>query len=127
MLVLELAVPKIEMHELDTLEENLRKAEKQLSEGIRCLDLNTNFHVLLARASKNALLAMFVESALRVMSDLLGLFKEPGADYGRRVLDYHRAVYEAVRRKDVEGAKEAMEEHILDIETNIGTLDALPE
>jgi|WetSurMetagenome_2_1015567.scaffolds.fasta_scaffold233846_2 GntR family transcriptional regulator, transcriptional repressor for pyruvate dehydrogenase complex len=119
--VLELAIPNIEVNELSLLEENLRTTEKDLQREIRALDHNTNFHMLLARFANNSLLAMFVQSAMYVMANFIRLV-EPGLDSGRCVLNYHQSIYEAVKKKDIELAKERMGEHILDIEKDIAKL-----
>ena len=64
---------------------------------------------------------MFVQSAMHVMANFIRLV-EPGLDSGRCVLNYHQSIYEAVKKKDVELAKERMGEHILDIEKDIAKL-----
>ena len=113
------AMVRITPEELDLLKKCVEDAEALLEgaaqEGhLPDLDswvaVNGEFHVILARATKNPLFEMIVESFLTVM----GTFLDdppilPENFYGHT--QHHREIYEAVKNKDLRLAERLLEAH----------------
>lgn len=74
---------------------------------------SVEFHARLARASHNAATSLMIESlhepVLRSLSEAKAAAPEMG---GRRALDEHRALVDAVRERDVERAQHILSEHL---------------
>jgi DNA-binding GntR family transcriptional regulator len=75
----------------------------------RYIDVNTDFHVLIAKAGGNKVLVDFVRKILD-MTAVYAVFFEPFFNFNS--LDEHRAILDALRRKDVAASLEAMQRHI---------------
>lgn len=113
------AMVRITPEELVLLEKCMGDAEALLEEAVQrdgLPDLNSwvatngEFHVILARATRNPLFEMIVESFLTVM----GTFLEdppivPENFYGHT--QQHREIYEAVKNKDLRLAERLLETH----------------
>jgi DNA-binding FadR family transcriptional regulator len=112
--VLEMAISRIHEDDLEQLRKNIEEAREQISKGIRPTRSNINFHLLLAKASKNPLFEIIVESIMEVMNSFL-ISMNPGKKYIKRILDHHKEIYEALRERNLKKAKEKMEEHLLDV------------
>lgn len=74
------------------------------------------FHLAVAAASGNILFEQVLQSLdeaiRRGMIIALGLTKERSPERAQRVLDEHRAIYEAIARRDAQGAELAMRYHL---------------
>jgi DNA-binding FadR family transcriptional regulator len=88
--------------DFDTLEANVREAERMLAEGRHAekIDLNIEFHSLLARATRNPVLAMNVRTINDVMHGFSDRYDER-TDFG---LPERRRVIAALRVRDSERA-----------------------
>ncbi|MCJ7704064.1 MAG: FadR family transcriptional regulator [Desulfobacterales bacterium] len=118
MVILEFAIQRIDRNDLDLLEQNIRETEQQIHKGLRATEGNINFHLLLAKASKNPLFEMMIESIMNVTKSFL-LSVKPDIHYINRVMNYHKEILEAIKEKNLPLAKEKMEEHLLDINRKI--------
>lgn len=85
---------------------------------------SVEFHARLAQAGHNAATTLMIESlhepVLRSLSEAKAIAPEMG---GRRALDEHRAVVDAVRDRDVERAQHILGEHLGRTLTRLGTTD----
>ena len=113
------AMVRITPEELDLLKRSVEDAEALLEDAAReghlpdldsWVAVNAGFHVTLARASRNPLFEMIVESFLTVMS----IFLDdppiiPENFYGHT--QHHREIYEAVKNKDLRLAERLLEAH----------------
>lgn len=110
---------RITPDELDLLKKCVQDAEALLEKAAcegRLPDLdpwvvaNADFHVTLARATKNPLFEMIVEALLTVMKaflDDLQIVEENFRDH----IQQHKEIYEAVKNKDLRLAERLVEEH----------------
>lgn len=114
-LILEFAIERITEEELNSLKNNIELTEHLESKGIRPTDKYFEFHLLLAKSSKNPLFEMIIESVMNVVTSFLKDLKINKKEYGRRVLYYHKEIYQAIQRKDISAAKERMEKHLFDV------------
>jgi DNA-binding FadR family transcriptional regulator len=88
--------------DFDTLEANVREAERMLEQGRHAekIDLNIEFHNLLARATRNPVLAMNVRTINDVMHGFADRYDER-TDFG---MAERRRVIAALRARDSERA-----------------------
>jgi len=124
--ILEVAFQRIRKEDLDLLKKNLEDSEQQVLKEIRPLETNLNFHLLLAKFSQNTLFEMIIASIMNVTNSIL-LSVNPEREYFKRVLDYHKAIYKALKGKKLNIAKEKMREHILDAYRKISELNLISE
>jgi GntR family transcriptional repressor for pyruvate dehydrogenase complex len=103
------------------LEANLKDSEKLLRKGVIARQNNIEFHVLLAKASKNPIFEMIEESVMSLVSYFLKQLKTDTA-YSARVLNYHKEIFEAIKAKDLAVAREKMEEHLIDVNSKFSDL-----
>ncbi len=113
--IIGLAIERIEEDDFDQLLKNIEHTETLISEGKISRDGNIAFHLILANASKNYLLSIIVESIMNVVYSFVERLK-PDITHSKKILAEHRAIYDAVRRKDKESARKLMRDHILNIE-----------
>ena len=59
MVALNFAVARINPSEFDLLENNIGESEEEILKGMRPLEVNLNFHLLLAKASNNPSFELF--------------------------------------------------------------------
>ena len=112
MIILNFAIARINPEDLDLLKKNIEDSEQQILAGIRPLATNLNFHLLLAKASKNTLFEMIIESIMEVSKIFLQSVK-PEKEYINKVLYYHKEIYKAIKEKNLIIAEEKMREHLL--------------
>ncbi len=97
--------------ELDQLGRYLERQEANLDDAEAFIEADIRFHVQIARVSGNEVLADLLaslRSMLRVWVDR-GVRTREGAS---SAFEEHRAVYEAMRRRDVSGVDAAMRHHM---------------
>jgi len=104
--------------ELAELESLLAKADAQASRGEWVQTLDCDFHVTLARATRNPVVCAVVEYLCHTWFNeespwkgikLEGLERPQRLAYIRKT---HRDVYEAVARHDARGGRTAMKRHL---------------
>lgn len=69
------------------------------------------FHILIAETSKNRLFKYFVRALLDLFVHGTIRYRPDAAEYSRH-LRYHKAMYEAIKAKDLKRAKKALESHL---------------
>jgi GntR family transcriptional repressor for pyruvate dehydrogenase complex len=78
------------------------------------------FHALLAKATKNELFSLLLDSIADIMISVRRLgFDVPNAS--ARTLKYHGAILEQVRQGDAEGARAAMRDHLDEAQATMRT------
>jgi GntR family transcriptional regulator, transcriptional repressor for pyruvate dehydrogenase complex len=113
-IILELVVVRITDEELDLLSKNIEDTANMVAHGIRSLDNNIKFHLLMGKFSKNPLLEVIIESVMNVFVSFLDPLK-PNIEYGVNVFNYHKAIYEAIKDKKLPMAAQLLEEHLIDV------------
>ena len=110
-----LAAERATPEDVRRMAEALEGQERQVAGGETGVEGDTAFHFALAQATENWALA-------RVMSTISDILRQsrdrslqsPGRP--QRSLASHRHILEMVQRRDVEGAREAMQDHISEVE-----------
>ncbi|MFA6845430.1 MAG: FadR/GntR family transcriptional regulator [Sphaerochaetaceae bacterium] len=114
----QLAAKNAKEEDFEAIRENLRKfSDKTLSLKER-VALDTQFHELIAHASGNALLEMFNEVLLSMLSDYMGkgVLLSGGIDDG---ITRHKKIFAALETRDQAKVTEAMQEHLAVSEQNV--------
>ena len=104
--------------ELEHLESTLAKmTDKTLPESDR-VSLDADFHITIARASKNELLGMFVEVMTILLDEymLKGIFGPSGIE---KTLKQHNKVLKAIKARKPELAEAALQEHLIASRGNV--------
>ncbi|MFA6890930.1 MAG: FCD domain-containing protein [Sphaerochaetaceae bacterium] len=104
--------------DLGNLRENMRRfSDKSLSLKER-VSLDSQFHLIVAHASGNALLEMFNEVLISMLADYMGkgVLIAGGVD---DAIARHQKIAEALYAHDVDASVKAMEEHIAYSEQNV--------
>lgn len=113
--VAQLAADHAQEVDLDKLEHYVMLQQRRLDDGQPFVDEDSAFHLAIAHATDNALLAKMVEG----IHELLRESREhsqraPGGM--QRSLQGHQAILDAIRRGDSQAAYDAMLGHIQDVE-----------
>lgn len=118
MLILQLAFEKMTDEDLVLLKKNIEESEEKVLKGVRILEENTEFHILLAKATKNPLYETIIRSIMEVTKSFM-VSVNPGMEYVNRVLSYHKEIHDSITEKNFQKAKEKMKEHLLDINKKV--------
>lgn len=107
-----LAAKRRRPEEVDSLFQAVDQlAESVFGKGMPNMEAEIRFHVGIAAATQNPILARTVESLMSVNENARRLtFAIPGAL--ERAVEEHRKIAEAIQRQDSEGARHWMKEHL---------------
>ncbi len=125
-IVISLVVERITGDEIAALEDNLNQAEKAIEEGsirdiVRC---ETEFHDILYRAAKSEVLFETVSRLVDKFQWFRALaLSVPGAARNSRL--QHVKILDLIKRKDVEGLKDIMKEHLGEAKGRVAALPGL--
>jgi GntR family transcriptional repressor for pyruvate dehydrogenase complex len=95
------------IHDLETILENMAAQMKNVEEAAR---LDVEFHATLAKATQNPLFSILLDSVAEIMLEVrrMGML----LDHERSVLRQHHRILDRVKAEDVEGARQAMSDHL---------------
>ena len=97
--------------ELSAMEDNLHNYD-------RFIEHDVNFHMLVSKSSRNAVLPKIIEAIrLLYLKQQREVVSKPGA--AKRALQFHKDIFKAIVEKKMEVAKKKMLEHLEDIEMAI--------
>lgn len=108
-------------------EESLQGLQESLDQMIRCagrmdsdgfLEADKAFHMNLVHRHKNRFLALIMEN-IRNLISILGRKALATAGRSGEVIEEHRRVLEAIKRRDAAGAAKAMRHHLSTTENTI--------
>jgi GntR family transcriptional regulator, transcriptional repressor for pyruvate dehydrogenase complex len=111
-----LAASSITQAEIDRLKVVVFDQERRLIAGEEDLDLDTAFHVLLARAARNTVIV----EVLKTLSEILNESRSGSLrtlDRRRASLRTHVLIVDALEKRNAEDAREAMRQHLLQVES----------
>ena len=110
-----LAAVRHTAEDLAKLEAILRESSETQGNPDCFPECDVAFHAALAHATHNELFPLLLDS----MADIMVRVRQMGFQVQgmpARALKYHRAVFEQVKAGDVEGARQAMREHLIESE-----------
>lgn len=107
------AIERITDEELDQLEETFEFMEFYTMKGDKekMLNINTHFHQLIYSASHNRMLQHLLAS-YQIYIKHIRTSSRSDKEYLKLVLEEHRAIFEAIKARDVRAAALAMEIHM---------------
>ncbi len=110
--IVEFAAQRATQEDLEDMEEALKEAiEAHAAGNPHFSPYSVAFHTALARAAKNPVLLFTVDSFRSLFYETLEKLP-PGADMGGRALRDHQLIYEAVKARDSQRARQLMLEHL---------------
>jgi GntR family transcriptional repressor for pyruvate dehydrogenase complex len=101
--------------DLRKLEQIVLEMERNLAGMIPSQDLDANFHVIIAQATHNVVWLHLMQSIFDAMKEFQrGVWRAVyiTAEDHRTLFQHHRAVFEAIRDRDAERARDAMLAHL---------------
>lgn len=113
--ILKLAIERRNNDDLILLEKNIEDTEREILKGTKGYEYNLNFHVLLAKISKNPLYEMIIESLMSAAKPFIQS-KRPEAEYSKKVLMHHKEIYQAIKDRNLPMAKDKLHDHFYDVE-----------
>jgi DNA-binding FadR family transcriptional regulator len=114
-----LIVSRISEEYLEQLEQTVVALERKVAQGDWFIQEDMQFHLILLRAAGNEFLLQWspmVEEVMRAWlyrSGSSAAASQRHQDEAVRVAAEHRAILDAIRRKDVPGAREILKQHLL--------------
>ncbi len=109
-----IAAGKTNQDLLRKLKDNLHNSELALSSGESLVALDIEFHRCIADLSGNRALIIGHEPLTRLFYPSFTAITKKIPEAGRRLVEAHRGIFEAIHRQDSGGAEEWMRKHILD-------------
>ena len=110
--VLDEAIDNAEDSDIRELEKNVATAKALLGKNIQAFRENVEFHKLLARASKNQVFVIVMESLMTVVADFRSRL-DVKLDVSRRVTAGHEDIVQAIKQRDREQAAQLLEKHLI--------------
>ena len=115
-----LAAERARPEDIEAMAVAIQRLEKPKLTANEYAEADLAFHVGLARAAGNVLFSVLVNSLNGVMKEIrLWAFKHDGPSAAERAVTYHSRILERVRERDIEGACNAMREHLADAEQTL--------
>ena len=110
-----MAAQRAEEKDILLMERGLRSMEEETARGGLGTEGDVGFHMAISYATKNPLQVYIMKNVfdflfVGIRENLLHLYEDP--ENIQDILRQHTAVFEAVRRRDPEGAFGAMRRHI---------------
>lgn len=113
--VARLAAQRADAGDIELLRQCLDRQQECLDRGIPFVDDDSAFHLAIARAATNDLLAKMVEGIHELLRDSREQsLHAPGGM--QQSLEGHHRILEAISRHDEEAAYESMQAHLLDVQ-----------
>ncbi|MDR2018961.1 MAG: FCD domain-containing protein [Syntrophobacterales bacterium] len=97
--------------DIAVLNENITQGRKAIASGVQAFEENMDFHVLLAKASKNAIFAIIVESLMAIVSDLLSRIPQ-SLEISKKILEEHKQMVDAIAGRDKDRAIDLLDKHL---------------
>jgi len=119
--VLSHAIDHADESDLRSLKENVTKARNKIKKNMRATEENFEFHSLLARASKNPVFVITVESIMALHANFISRL---GFDYevSKNVVTFHEDILKALEEKRRDEAIHLFEEHMLEVKNRLQPL-----
>jgi GntR family transcriptional repressor for pyruvate dehydrogenase complex len=110
--VAEIACHRATLEDVNDLSALCDTAEQALRDGAYTMELSTEFHIRLARATHNRAISMLVQSLRKPILLSLEEARQAAPSMGDRGVGEHRRLVEAIASRDVTSATEIMDAHL---------------
>ncbi len=121
-----LAAQRADAAQLDELQEYLERQRVALDDPQAFIEADVRFHVLLARAAGNDVLADLLQSLRSMLSVWVGR-RVRTRQATEAAYEEHRAILDAVRAGDVGATQRAMDDHMATASARIENADPISE
>lgn len=108
-LILKMAIEKADKSDISAIKANIKRAKAKQKQGVPAFEENTDFHRLLAKASRNHVFVMVMESILAVESDFRSKFKKVDLQKSVKITQYHEQILDALIKGDYDRAQRTHE------------------
>lgn len=116
-----LAAAKADEDSLTRLEENLRKTQLAMKAGESLVELDIEFHSIVAAMSGNRALVLARDPLSRLFYPAFQAVMTRVPVAGKRLVEAHRSILEAIRSGDAVAAEEWMRKHVQDFKRGYQT------
>lgn len=118
------AAQRASLEEISEIEKALQALQDETAQSGRfSMETDRWFHLAIANAAGNSVLRELVTTVLDLTRQTLwGMMREKThamPDRPEKALQHHRAIYEAIRDRNVEQARAAMLDHLLNVEHGV--------
>ena len=110
-----LAAHRATSEDIELMEDSLRRQKEKVEAGELIVQEDSDFHNAIAAATKNGIIVKLIEA----IHDMLWQTREKSikaAGGGRRSLEGHYPILDAIKNKDSQGAYDAMIKHLGEVE-----------
>lgn len=114
----EMACINITKEDIDELENILRKHEWELKNGVMACDLDLQFHLSIAKISGNKTIYQILKLIL-TENNAYAKFSIVGEEYKDNQTKHHKEIIEAIKNKDITGAKKAIYKHLEEVRLEV--------
>ncbi len=97
----------------EQLERDHRALEASTGDYSQLANLDMVFHLSIARASENSIVPLILEPIHRLLPQIKSSVYASVDDAKDSAVIWHRKILDAILRRDADGARSAMEEHLL--------------
>lgn len=116
--ILQSAFENITADDMGMLEKSIKELEtvikKKTREDIPVYFELTNFHVIIARATRNPVFEIILKVLMNVTVKVINV-QLTDVERLKKHLLFHKAIYRAIKSRDLERAIEKTEEHVLEV------------
>ncbi|MHB1041363.1 MAG: FadR/GntR family transcriptional regulator [Eubacteriales bacterium] len=116
--IVELACARATRADLEVIERSMAVIENSDAESGKVLDRDNDFHLAIAEATHNIVFVGIVELNLDLLFQIrLKTSSMPGR--ANQIAEEHRAIFKAIKQRDVNKAKETMLDHLKNISSHL--------
>lgn len=116
--IVELACARATRADLEVIERSMAVIENSDAESGKVLDRDNDFHLAIAEATHNIVFVGIVELNLDLLFQIrLKTSSMPGR--ANQIAEEHRAIFKAIKQRDVNKAKETMLNHLKNISSHL--------
>jgi GntR family transcriptional repressor for pyruvate dehydrogenase complex len=117
-----LATIRATPEDISAIEAVVIAQEQELESGELSRKLDMDFHRCVAEAAHNPVMNIVVNAVNQSIRDSI-LRSKRTEEMRKRVVNYHREIFEAVRSGNAEHAKRIMSSHVVDVQCHLETSD----
>ncbi|PKN29310.1 MAG: hypothetical protein CVU64_08865 [Deltaproteobacteria bacterium HGW-Deltaproteobacteria-21] len=119
MSVLDLVLKSASPADLEGMRRSINRAKEKLNDKQSAFEENVDFHRQMAKASKNYLLVITVESVLAVLSNFRARFPAIPIERSKVIINLHEHILDAIINKRADEAKVLLDRDLTQVNTNL--------
>ncbi|RJR39445.1 MAG: FadR family transcriptional regulator [Desulfobacteraceae bacterium] len=119
MSVLDLVLKSASPADLEGMQRSISRAKEKLNDKQSAFEENVDFHRQMAKACKNYLLVITVESVLAVLSNFRARFPAIPIERSKVIINLHEHILDAIINKRADEAKVLLDRDLTQVNTNL--------